>query len=63
MKVKDVIAVIEEQLAPIALAADWDSPGLKTGSKNLEISKILVCLDVTNAVIAEAVRKGCNLII
>ena len=63
MKVKDVIAVIEEQLAPIALAADWDSPGLKTGSKNLEISKILVCLDVTNAVIAEAVRKVCNLII
>ncbi len=63
MKVKDVIAVLEQELAPIALAEEWDSPGLKTGSRELEISKILVCLDVTNDVVTEAVKKGCNMIL
>lgn len=63
MKVKDVIALIEKDIAPLALAEKWDSPGLKTGSGDTEISKILVCLDVTNAVVAEAVKKGCNLIV
>lgn len=55
MKVKDVIALIEKDIAPLALAEKWDSPGLKTGSGDTEISKILVCLDVTNAVVAEAI--------
>ncbi|MBS5571172.1 MAG: Nif3-like dinuclear metal center hexameric protein [Clostridiales bacterium] len=63
MKVKDIIELIEREIAPIALAADWDVPGLKTGSRETEVSKILVCLDVTSAVIAEAVKKGCNMIV
>ncbi|HIU28950.1 MAG TPA: Nif3-like dinuclear metal center hexameric protein, partial [Candidatus Egerieisoma faecipullorum] len=63
MKVKEIIELIEREIAPIALAADWDVPGLKTGSRETEVSKILVCLDVTSAVIAEAVKKGCNMIV
>lgn len=58
MKVKEIIELIEREIAPIALAADWDAPGLKTGSRETEVSKILVCLDVTSAVIAEAIKKG-----
>ena len=43
MKVKEIIELIEREIAPITLAADWDAPGLKTGSRETEVSKILVC--------------------
>lgn len=61
-KVKDIIKIMEE-IAPMHLAEDWDSPGLKTGSLDATVSKVLVCLDVTVDVIAEAKEKGCNMIV
>ena len=63
MRVKDIMHVIESEIAPLNLACDWDSPGLETGSRETEISKILVCLDVTSPVVEEAVKKGCNMIV
>ena len=61
-KVKDIIEIMEE-IAPMNSAEEWDSPGIKTGSKEETVSKILVCLDVTLDVVAEAKEKGCNMII
>lgn len=62
MKVCDVIAFIEKT-APKELAEKWDSPGLKTGSLNSEISKILISLDISPSVVQEAIDKKCNMII
>jgi dinuclear metal center YbgI/SA1388 family protein len=63
LKAKEIIKIMEEQIAPPHLAEDWDSPGLKTGSSENMVDKVLVCLDVTTDVVKEAVEKGCNMII
>ena len=62
LKVKDIVRIMEE-IAPMNTAEDWDSPGLKTGSLGETVKKVLVCLDVTVDVVAEAKEKGCNMII
>ncbi len=62
MKVCEIIDFIEKT-APKDLAEGWDSPGLKTGSLNKEVSKILVCLDISPTVVREAVDNSCNMII
>ncbi len=52
-----------EQLAPKHLAEEWDNVGLQLGSLQKEISGVLVALDVNDAIVDEAIAKGCNLII
>ena len=52
-----------ERIAPRALAEDWDNPGLLVGSPRQEISRVLVCLDVSESVLQLAVENGCNLIV
>lgn len=51
------------ELAPFASAADFDNVGLLVGSCQKEVKKALICLDITSAVINEAVEKDCQLII
>ena len=52
-----------ETLAPLALQEDYDNSGLQVGSPGQEVTGVLICLDVTEEVVAEAVRKGCGLIV
>ena len=51
------------EFAPFASAADFDNVGLLVGSCQKEVKKALICLDITSAVINEAVEKDCQLII
>ena len=60
--VKDVVAHLEA-FAPRALQENYDNSGLQSGHMNAEIKGILLTLDCTEAVVDEAIRKGCNLII
>lgn len=62
MKIKDVIAALE-RFAPLPLQEDWDNAGLQVGLTEAEVSGALLCLDVTEKVVDEAVAKGCNLIV
>ncbi len=62
MKIKDIIQYLEE-IAPPSLQEGYDNSGLLTGSPSSEVSEVLISLDVTEAVVGEAVEKGCNLII
>ncbi|SJZ72443.1 Nif3-like dinuclear metal center hexameric protein [Sediminibacterium ginsengisoli] len=62
MKIKDVIAVLE-QVAPPAYQESYDNAGLLTGNAMQECTGILCTLDVTEAVIAEAVERGCNMVV
>ncbi|MHB1419241.1 MAG: Nif3-like dinuclear metal center hexameric protein [Bacillota bacterium] len=57
------ITDIVERLAPISMAATWDSVGLTIGSPGSEVSRVLVALDVTEDVLEEALAKQVDLII
>lgn len=62
MKVKDIAPVIEE-IAPLGLAQDWDNVGLLVGDPEQPIRNVLLAIDVTKAVVAEAKRLKANLIV
>ena len=52
-----------ERLAPAALAAAWDNVGLQAGGRGDPAAKVMVTLDVTPAVLAEARAAGCGVIL
>ena len=63
MKVKDILGALEE-FAPLALQDGYDNAGLQIGlAEDAEATGALLCLDVTEAVVDEAVAHGCNLIV
>ncbi len=49
--------------APESLAESWDNPGWMFGDPDLAVTGVLVSLDLTGAVIAQAMRLGANLIV
>ena len=63
MKVKDILGALEE-FAPLALQDGYDNAGLQIGlAEDAEATGALLCLDVTEDVVDEAVQRGCNLIV
>jgi len=52
-----------EQLAPLSLQEKYDNAGLLVGEPLTPVRGALICLDVTERVIDEAISLGCNLII
>ena len=62
MKVSDALAMLNE-LFPPEMAEDYDNVGLLCGHPDAEVRAILCALDLTEAVIDEAVRRGAQLIV
>jgi dinuclear metal center YbgI/SA1388 family protein len=62
MILKNIITEIEK-FAPLAYQESYDNCGLLTGNKEQEVTGAILCLDCTEAVVEEAIRKKCNLII
>lgn len=62
MKIKEILHTIE-QLAPIPLQESFDNSGVQVGDVNQEAKGAVVCIDVTEAVLEEAIALGCNLVI
>ena len=62
MKIKDVIHALEK-FAPLPLQESYDNAGLQVGLTETESSGALLCLDVTEEVIDEAIELGCNIIV
>ncbi len=62
MKISDLLNFFEE-IAPEDTQAQWDNSGFLVGDKNSSVSKVLVCLDVTDREIEFAKEKKCELII
>jgi dinuclear metal center YbgI/SA1388 family protein len=52
-----------ESLAPLHLQEKYDNSGLIVGISETEVKGIIVCLDCTEEVLDEAIRKDCNVII
>lgn len=62
MKIKDILNALE-RFAPLPLQDGFDNSGLQIGLTEVEATGALLCLDVTEEIIDEAIQKGCNLII
>lgn len=62
MIVKEFVSYLEK-LAPKQLAESWDNVGLLIGEENAPVTGVLFTLDVTDAVLDEAITRGVNLII
>lgn len=62
VKIKDAFIALE-QFAPLPLQEDWDNAGLQIGLTETDVSGVLLCLDVNEAIIDEAIEKGCNLVV
>lgn len=52
-----------EEFAPPALAEDWDNVGLLVGDPSWPATRILTCLTVTPATVAEAIEERAELIV
>ncbi|MFM1986727.1 MAG: hypothetical protein RIS18_944 [Actinomycetota bacterium] len=57
------LAEIIEKRYPKSLAVEWDRVGLETNNQELEVERVLLTIDVTPEVIAEAIEKSINLIV
>jgi len=62
MKVKDIAEQIEK-IVPLELAQDWDNVGLLIGDPEKKVKNILLTIDITKAVLAEAKRLKADLIV
>ena len=62
MRIKDITDSIE-QLAPLPYAEGFDNVGLLTGSKDWEVTGVMITLDTLEAVVDEAREQNCNLIV
>jgi dinuclear metal center YbgI/SA1388 family protein len=62
MKISEITRHLES-LSPIALQEDYDNCGLLLGNPGDDFQQALLCLDLTDAVMTEAVNMKCNLVI
>jgi dinuclear metal center YbgI/SA1388 family protein len=60
--IRDVIQHLE-LIAPPALQESYDNAGLITGDASQPVTGVITCLDSTEAVVQEAIDKGCNLVV
>lgn len=60
--IRDIVE-FSESFAPFDTAASFDNVGLLVGSENTEVRKVLLALDITKEVVAEAAELGAELII
>ncbi len=62
MTVRDVTNVLET-IAPLRFAAEWDNVGLLIGSPQWSADSVLLTIDLTEEVLAEATQRGASMII
>ena len=60
--VQEVINALE-RIAPPQYQEDYDNAGLLTGRPEWPVTGVLCCLDATEAILDEALAKGCNLVV
>lgn len=61
-KVSDIVAAADS-LWPTHLADDWDRPGLIAGAFNAQVSKVLLSVDLTDELMADAMSGGFEMVI
>jgi len=61
MKVSDIVEVLEA-FAPRQWAQQWDNVGLIVGDASAGVKKLMLCIDLTSEVLAEAVRTRVSMV-
>jgi dinuclear metal center YbgI/SA1388 family protein len=62
MKLKDLTSYLDSVI-PLSFQEDYDNAGLQVGQPEKEVYSAIICLDVTEEVISEAVASDCDLIL
>lgn len=62
MRARDIVSHLE-QFAPLEYQESYDNCGFQAGEPDTEIKGVLFSLDITEAVLDEAVARGCNMVI
>ena len=62
MKVNDIYAYLDQR-APFSIQMDFDNAGFLVGHGERTVSKVLIALDITEEVVAEAAELGAELIV
>lgn len=62
MKIRQITEIIEN-FAPLGYQESYDNSGLLVGSPDDEVAGALICVDVTEEVLVEAVELGAGIII
>ena len=62
LRIHEIVSAFEA-VAPLALQESYDNSGLIVGDRDAEVTRALLCLDCTEAVVDEAIVKGCDIII
>ena len=62
VKVKEIAESIEA-FAPTDLQESYDNAGLQVGDPEMGVTAVLLCLDVTEDVLKEALQRECNMIV
>ncbi|MBQ8816673.1 MAG: Nif3-like dinuclear metal center hexameric protein [Lachnospiraceae bacterium] len=59
---EDVIQCLED-LFPVSLAESWDNVGLLVGRREKPARAVMLCVDVTESVISQAIQAGVSMIV
>lgn len=62
VNVADIIKIMEE-IAPPAMAEEWDNVGLMLGRRCKAVKKLLLALDITGEVVQQAIAQKADMII
>lgn len=62
MSANEIINIIES-VAPLTQQEGWDNSGLQIGNRETEVSRCLLCTDITEAIVDEAIQKNCKMIL
>ena len=62
MLLNDLVCALDD-IAPIRNAESWDNVGLLVGDPSQSVSKVMLTIDYTDAVAAEASAAGCDAIV
>ena len=61
MKTSQIVNMLE-QMAPLGAAEDWDNVGLLIGDRSANVTKVMLCIDLTPEVLAEAIAAKAQMI-
>jgi len=62
IRLKEITSTLE-RLAPLSFQESYDNAGLQVGDPEMEVTGVLITLDVTEAVLQEAEKLGFNLVV
>ncbi len=62
MKAQALFAAIEEY-APLRFQESYDNAGIQVGDADADVTGVLLCTDVTDAVLDEAIARGFNVVV